>query len=272
MCNEELVMLIQRGHTEYYAELWENTRRLICKLIYQYIRGRKLPNYVDTEDAMQCGYFAMCGAVRAYKADEEYKFTTYLNYQVKCAVDELIGRSDTPSIAETSYNELARGKDGEEKTERIELIEDERAEECFTQIELSDLQRTVWQAVGELPDNEREAITRHYLKGEAYKTIAAAEGVTGELIRARANKGISILRHCRSLRSLYGEFADHYAHIRKEWQWEISPERYAILRDIESRRQSGEYISYGKAQAAETIAKQKYIKNKAVTCRSISPP
>lgn len=272
MCNEELVMLIQRGHTEYYAELWENTSRLICKLIYRYIRGRKLPNYVDTEDALQCGYFAMCGAVRAYKADEEYKFTTYLNYQVKSAIGELIGRSDTPSITETSYNELARGKDGEEKTERIELIEDERAEECFTQIELSDLQRIVWQAVGELPDNEREAITRHYLKGEAYKTIAAAEGVTGELIRARANKGISILRHCRSLRNLYGEFADHYAHIRKEWQWEFSPERYAILRDIESRRQSGEYISYGKARAAETIAMQKYIKNKAVTCRSISPP
>lgn len=62
MDNEELAMLIQRGHTEYYSELWENTRRLIRKLIYQYIRWRKLPNYVDTEDALQCGYFAMCGA------------------------------------------------------------------------------------------------------------------------------------------------------------------------------------------------------------------
>lgn len=40
MCNEELVMLIQRGHAEYYAELWENTRRLICKLIYRYISGQ----------------------------------------------------------------------------------------------------------------------------------------------------------------------------------------------------------------------------------------
>lgn len=266
MDNEELAMLIQRGHTEYYTELWENTRRLIRKLIYQYIRGRKLPNYVDTEDALQCGYFAMCGAVRAYKADKEYKFTTYLNYQVKCAIDELIGRSDTPRIEETSYNELARGKDGEEKTERIELIEDERAEECFTEVELSDLQRTVWQAVGELPEGEREAITRYYLKGETYKAIAAAESVAEKEIISQVRKGEKLLRRCRSLRSLYGEFSDHYAHIRKEWQWEISPERYAILRDIESSRQSGEYISYGKAQAAETIAMRKYIKNKAVTC------
>ena len=265
MCNEELAMLIQRGHTEYYTELWENTRRLIRKLIYQYIRGRKLPNYVDIEDTLQCGYFALCGAVRAYKADKEYKFTTYLNYQVKRAIDELIGRSDTPSIEETSYNELARGKDGEEKTERIDLIEDEKAEECFTEIELSDLQRTVWQAVGELPEGEREAITRYYLKGETYKAIAAAEGVTDLFVQARVRKGEKLLRRCRSLRSLYGEFTDHYAHIRKEWQWESSPERYAILRDIESRRQGGEYISYGKAQAAETIAMRRYIKNKAVT-------
>lgn len=266
MCNEELVMLIQRGHTEYYAELWENTRRLICKLIYQYIRGRKLPNYVDTEDAMQCGYFAMCGAVRAYKADKEYKFTTYLNYQVKRAIDELIGRSDTPSIEETSYNELARGKDGEEKTERIELIEDERAEECFIEVELSDLQRTVWQAVGELPEGEREAITRYYLKGETYKAIAAAESVTENEILAQVRKGEKLLRRCRSLRSLYGKITDHYAHICKERQWESSPERYAILQDIESRRQGGEFISYGKAQAAETIAMRKYIKDKETTC------
>lgn len=266
MDNEALVMLIQRGHTEYYTELWENTRRLIYQLIYKHIRGRKLPNYVDTEDAMQCGYFAMCGAVRAYKADKQYKFTTYLNYQAKCAVDELIGRSDKPSIEETSYNETVKGKGGEDDAERIDLIEDEKAAESFNDVELSDLQRTVWQAVGELPDNEREAITRYYLKGETYKVIAAAESVAEKEIISQVRKGEKLLRRCRSLKSLYGEFTDHYAHIRKEWQWEISPERYAILRDIENRRQGGEFISYGKAQAAETIAMRKYIKNKAVTC------
>ena len=66
--NEELAALIRQGRTECMAELWEQVRRLIMKMIFQLLKKRPLPAWADTEDAVQCGFFALvksCGSVSA---------------------------------------------------------------------------------------------------------------------------------------------------------------------------------------------------------------
>ena len=48
--NEELALLIRQGRTEYMAELWEQVRRLIMKMIFQLLRKRPLPAWADKEE------------------------------------------------------------------------------------------------------------------------------------------------------------------------------------------------------------------------------
>lgn len=256
MSNEQLAILIRQGHTEYYTELWEQTRRLIYKLIYQAARGRKLPHGVDMDDVLQCGYFALCGAVKAYKPDEGYKFSSYLSFQIKHAVNAAIGRGNkVAAFIEVSYNEPIKGKNGSDDAQLIDLIEDENAALSFEQLELTDTQEKVWQAVAALPDKEREAITEHFLRGRTYKEIAKESGVTVAAVHSRVRQGLTLLRRSQSLRALYADFTRHYSGEfvlgqRREWRWRISPELHAVLKDIAQRRENGEYISYGKEQAA----------------------
>lgn len=50
MTNEELAIEIQNGHTEYYAVLWENCRRLLFFILHQKATSLPLPNYISPED------------------------------------------------------------------------------------------------------------------------------------------------------------------------------------------------------------------------------
>lgn len=59
MTNEELAIQIQLGHTEHYAELWQNVRRLMYKILHNKISRLELPNYITAEDMEQELYFAL---------------------------------------------------------------------------------------------------------------------------------------------------------------------------------------------------------------------
>lgn len=156
MTNEDLAIRIQLGHTEHYAELWHKVKRLMFKILYSKISRIELPNYLDREDIEQELYFALCKAVQAYDDTKPYKFTSYLEYQVMNAV-----RCALPSkpLKEYSYNQTAGNN---EDTELLEFIEDETAELEMQDIELTDIQTKVRQAVAELPKRERSVVSLYY--------------------------------------------------------------------------------------------------------------
>ena len=87
--NEELTAAIQAGNRELLPLLWEKNERLINQLILKAVGSRTLPAHIDIDDIMQCGYFAMLAAVKAYKPSE-YKFTAYLSYSVKNAAGNIL--------------------------------------------------------------------------------------------------------------------------------------------------------------------------------------
>lgn len=79
---EELATAARNGNIEVMPLLWEKTERLIKMLILKAVNKRVLPNYIDESDVLQCGYFALLAAVKAFK-NNGLKFTSYLNYSVK---------------------------------------------------------------------------------------------------------------------------------------------------------------------------------------------
>lgn len=264
MTNEEIVLLIQQGQTKYYGVLWERVQRLVGMLISRYSKSWVLPNDIDSEDLHQCGYFALLAAVKAYDDSKGYKFNTYLAFHVKTALSVAVNHgkrtNSTADIKVYSYNETITNSEGEE-VEHIDLMQDESTLYEYEPLEVSDLQEHVWQAVAELPDREQEIIRRYYLNGETLTDIAKSKGVAIENIRTRKNKGLQMLRKSRDLRGFYKEYLRE-PYFRRDLYlpyWSISPERYAIEKDIQDRRQSGKYISYGKEQAAISTAKAEYI-------------
>ena len=254
MDNEEIVILIQQGHTELYTDLWERASRLIGMIILKSTKHRILPPDIDKEDLLQCGYFAMLAAVKAYNPDKNYKFTSYLNLHVKTAINTAInhGRrnaTNDDNIKMCSYNVNVSGEDGEE-TELLQLIKDENTLYEYEHLELTDIQQYVWKAVSELPERQGEIVRRYYLERESLTHIAEDKGVSVQNIQERKRQGIQMLRKNRELREFYREYSDDLYTSKPLYlsYWKTSPERYAIEKDIYTRRQSGEYISYGTEQ------------------------
>lgn len=266
MTNEELAQLIKQGNKRYYATLWEQTSRLIHKLIYKHASKRKLPNDIDFDDILQCGYFAMVNAVTAYSPEKDLKFNTYLEFQVMNAIQLTIDRGqrkgmNTPRLQEYSYNRTVSNSEGEE-VEIIDLMPDKQSPRIYEGAELTDLQERVWQAVAELPEKLREIITRYYFNGENLPTQAERMGVSVQTVTQRKRQALRLLQRNRALKQLFNDYDRHY-HSRyndlQTLQWKRSPESYAIMQDLAERRRKGEYISYGKEQAIFLIAFTEYM-------------
>ena len=251
--NEELATAIKEGNTEIMPLLWKKNECLIKLIIFKHLRGRKLPNSIDEEDILQCGYFALIAAVKAFKQGE-YKFTTYLNYSVQNAVNEAInGKSRLSSnIKELSYNKYIQNKDGND-IELWELMRDDTAEfEIFEGVELSDEQQIVCEALAELPTKERNIIRCHYFRNMSLRQIAEMEGCTIENIRQHENKAFRQLRKNKKLISLNEGFIRHNIY-QSVSRFKGSPEyfynvRYAE-RLIREQERQGKYLSYGQRQA-----------------------
>ncbi len=82
MTNEEMVLLIQQGKTEYVAPLWTNVHNLISMLA-----GKVLDNYPEQhqqlkEDMVNESYFAFLKAIKSFDPNLG-KFTTFLGWQVR---------------------------------------------------------------------------------------------------------------------------------------------------------------------------------------------
>ncbi|MCM1122024.1 MAG: hypothetical protein NC416_05525, partial [Eubacterium sp.] len=73
--NEELAARIKAGEKSLLPILWGQCRRTITILAAKYRGVMEKNAFVDMEDFMQCGYFAMLAAVEAYNPEKDYKFS-----------------------------------------------------------------------------------------------------------------------------------------------------------------------------------------------------
>lgn len=250
--NEQLAAAIQKGRTDLLPLLWEQTERLIKLLIVRYAKSKILPNSIDVDDLLQGGYFAMLQAVRAFKTDNGYKFTSYLNYSVKNVIDEETS-NDKKHFKEVSYNKTVSDKDGD-NVELFDLMKDSTAEyDVIEPVELTDTQRTVIEALERLPPPQREVISKHYLKGLTLNQISAEKQCSVENIRQYIQRGFKTLRKDPTLKELYLNTVESgYIHHFNRFRY--SPEYFETIRRIEElERNATEYMTYGKRQAQRQI-------------------
>ncbi len=86
MTNEEIVCAIKAGDEALYPELWERVKRLIFRRALSFYNSRRdfcASHGVTADDLAQSGYFALVEAVKAYRPESGYRFTTFLNFHLK---------------------------------------------------------------------------------------------------------------------------------------------------------------------------------------------
>lgn len=260
MTNEELAIQIQLGASDLYAELWEQVKKLMTKILFKELSTYTLPNYINQEDMVQEIYFALCKAVQAYDDTKPYKFTSYLTYSIKSVIQSKFRKK---TFSETSYNITV---DEDEETELLDFIADNTKANDFQKVELSDLQREVRQAVARLPEDTAEVIDLHFLQGVSYKSIANQKGCSQPLIAEKGRKGLQLLRQDKSLRLSYVDMRQHQR--GKDWliesaerMWKYSPEYLTAKAQLDERRTNGEYISYGTEQTLLVAQRTRYIES-----------
>lgn len=78
MTNEELVVEIKNGNTQYTEQLWEQCERFITMYAEKWSRHHPT-TCVETEDLVQAGYFALIKAVEYFEPEKDFSFLTYLS-------------------------------------------------------------------------------------------------------------------------------------------------------------------------------------------------
>ena len=171
MSNEQLAEAIKNGENQYTTELWENTYRLLYKLVGEYYAkyGERFTACgVTLEDMQQESYIAFVGMIKAYTPEKGLKFTTYAQLQIKIRIAELLGKrteKKRPLNMSRSLDEPIQGIDGEDKY-IIDTIEDSTEAEAFESTEADIFNTELKNAL------------------EKAKILTAAAGVTlGELLR-----------------------------------------------------------------------------------------
>ena len=125
--NEELAARIKAGEKSLLPILWGQCRRTVIILAAKYRGVMEKNAFVDMEDFIQCGYFAMLAAVEAYDPEKGYKFNSYMNFKYKKQVYDMFGnvregdRRIFPAAA-SSLN-VTLENDGHE-TELLDMLED----------------------------------------------------------------------------------------------------------------------------------------------------
>ncbi len=257
---EELATAARNGNMEVMPLLWEKTERLIKMLILKAVNKRVLPNYIDESDVLQCGYFALLAAVKAFK-NNGLKFTSYLNYSVKNAVNECInGKSrKDPKIKEISYNQPVKDKSGDD-VEMLELIEDQTSEQkVYEPLELSKTQQIVIEAVDELPQKQREIIKKHYFYNISIKEIAEQQGCCISNVQQIERQAFRMLRKNNNIQALH----DHIRitdFSRSFDYYHTSPEYWNAIKAakaLEMKLLQDHSLSYGQRHSVTSMLQKK---------------
>jgi RNA polymerase sporulation-specific sigma factor len=173
MSNEELALLAAGGDEASMHALYIAVAPLVLNFTRKYFPFCA-GTITDPEDLIQCGYFAVWEAARAFDPARGCRFTTTLQYHVQNVCWEQLGfrRKQLETVS------LSTPIDNDEDLTIEDMIEDPKAN-IYDYIELNEMQKVLREAVNSLPALQKYIIYRYYF-GEA--TI---EQIASELRRSK---------------------------------------------------------------------------------------
>lgn len=181
MTNELLVEYIQQGgNDELIPILWEKVRKLLYSKsdsLYRLHKESCSRKGVEMWDIRQASYTAFLEAIKAYKPDNGSKFTSYLNYPFKNAVNELLGLRTSRAANEPLNNCTSLDKPIEESTDGdvislLDTIADDTSLDFIDNMETNAVGDTVRAVVNTLSEPYKGIITAFFFEGITLSDIA----------------------------------------------------------------------------------------------------
>lgn len=209
--NEELAERIKAGEKELLPILWGQIRNLIALFATRYYMTaqQRYSAFVDNEDFIQCGYFAMIEALNAYDPAKQFRFTSYLKYRYMDCVNKMLGirriRSDRGRIWDLPPDPASLNKEMQqgEGDELEEFISDDSTdpERIIEQRELSKL---IAVALEDLNQKQRAVIQGVFFDEKSTAQLAEELGLTDAQQAFRVkNKALNVLSKNEPLRRYY---------------------------------------------------------------------
>lgn len=252
MTNELLAQYIQQGgNDELIPILWEKVRKLLYSKsdsLYRLYKESCSRRGVEMWDIRQASYTAFLEAIKAYKPETGNKFTSYLNYPFKNAVNELLGLRTSRTTNEPLNNSTSLDKPLDESMDGdvislLDTIADDTSLDFIDNMETNAVADTVRAVVDTLPEQYRSVIQAHYWEGLTLRAIADRLSVSCENVRAREAKVMRMLRSNKIMRLLYKDMQQHNRYCSFSW-FKISPEYYETLKRLDQKP-----LSYGQRKA-----------------------
>lgn len=252
MTNELLVEYIQQGgNDELIPILWEKVRKLLYSKsdsLYRLHKESCSRKGVEMWDIRQASYTAFLEAIKAYKPDNGSKFTSYLNYPFKNAVNELLGLRTSRAANEPLNNCTSLDKPIEESTDGdvislLDTIADDTSLDFIDNMETNAVGDTVRAVVNTLSEPYKGIITAFFFEGITLSDIAKRLEISSERVRQLKRKALELLRKNKILRELYNDMQQHNNFRSFSW-FRTSPEYYEILKRLNKKP-----LSYGQRQA-----------------------
>lgn len=225
MNKETLVLLAQRGDRKALAQLWEAVRSLLYGLAYRfythYGADTCTRHGVTLEDLQQECYFALLDAVRAYKPEKGFQFTTYLSHASKNRFRACMGILSTHRNALDYADSMNRPADEEGDTESGDLIPDPRAAAEMEAVDIQDERRyrsaMLETACAPLSFLQKEILKRVYRDKQTRPQAALALHVTPATVRREEAKALRALRGDLRVLSLADEYLETAAYKQTGW-------------------------------------------------------
>lgn len=203
MTNEELVLQIQKGHTDKLEELWDQVAGLVKWKAGQVMAALELngnPCGVEFDDLYQSGYFALVAAVEKYDP-EAGAFSSWLIYHIKTAFAEATGYRTQRGRKEPINNATSLDKpltDESDSSLLSDLIPDPKATAAMQGVEESlwreQLRGMVAMVMESLPDQQKEVLHRRFWMNQNTEKIGADMGISVNQTRNEEDKALRRLR------------------------------------------------------------------------------
>jgi RNA polymerase sigma factor (sigma-70 family) len=166
--------------------------------LVRFIR-RRVPNQADAEDILQDVLYEFVDAYRLPASIEQV--SSWLFRVARNRIIDRFRKKKEQSLEETSQG--ARDGDAGHDEYRLDFALPSTAAGPEAEYARSVLLTALQQALGELPDNQREAFVAHELEGRSFKAISARSGVAVNTLLSRKRSAVLQLRS--RLQSIYDE-------------------------------------------------------------------
>lgn len=202
MENEKLALQVQQGNRVALSQLWEAVRPLLASMTWKFYerhgRERCAVHGITLEDLKQESFIALVDAVRAYKPEKGYQFTTYLNYATENRFRGCMGTKGKKDALNYS-DSLERPVGNEEESQSLgDTIPDEKAAVALSSVDDKQEQEAFSAVLGVALDDlsgiQGPILKHRFFYRHTVKDTAQALQVTPQDVRREESKGLRALR------------------------------------------------------------------------------